>query len=103
MIKLLRLKPPTGNNLYTATLVADVISNALYYALIGTGNKKNTMLRAAVLGTAAGAGALILTKRLGLSDAPVTRSNRTKVLTATWYLIGALTAGVAIRALRDKN
>src|SRR5690242_21880961 len=83
------LKPPTGNDLFTATLAADVITNALYYSLIGAGNKKHTILRAAVLGTTAGVGTVVLTKRFGLSDAPVTRSNRTKVLTTVWYLIGA--------------
>ena len=101
-MKLSGLKPPTGKDLYTATLLADVITNALYYALIGAGNKKYTMLRAAVLGTTAGVGALVLTKRLGLRDAPITRSGRTKVLTAAWYLIGALAAGFTIRALENK-
>jgi hypothetical protein len=96
-------EPPAGNNLFATTLTADVISNALYYALIGAGNKKNILLRAAVLGTTAGIGALVLTKPLGLSDAPVTKSGRTKLLTIAWYLTGAMTAGVVIRALKNKR
>jgi len=95
--------PPTGDKLFTATLAADVISNALYYSLIGIGNKKDILLRAAVLGTAAGFGALVLTKPLGLSDAPVTKSSRTKLLTVGWYLTGAMVAGVVIRALKNKS
>lgn len=91
---------PAGNSLFTVTLIADVISNALYYSLIGVGNKKNIMRRAAVLGTMAGIGAVVLTKPLGLSDAPVTRSSRTKALTVILYLTGALTAGFTIRALK---
>ncbi len=98
-IKRAGYKPPAGNKLFTATLAADVISNAFYYSLIGIGKKKNIMARAAILGTTAGAGALVLTKPLGLSDAPIKRSNRTKALTIVWYLTGAIVAGAAIQAL----
>ena len=93
-------EPPAGDKLFAATLIADVISNALYYSLIGIGTKKNILLRAAALGTAAGVGALVLTKPLGLSDAPVTKSGRTKLLTIAWYLTEAMTAGVVMRALK---
>jgi hypothetical protein len=43
-------KPPAGNKLFTATLVADVVSNALYYSLIGIGKKKNVMVPHELLG-----------------------------------------------------
>lgn len=94
-------QPPAGDKLFTATLAADVISNTLYYSLIGMGNKKNIMLRAAMLGTVAGIGALTLTKRLGLSDAPVTKSTKTKMLTVAWYFAGAMVTGFTIRALKN--
>ncbi len=93
-------EPPKGDNLYTATLSVDIVSNALYYSLIGFGKKKNIYLRAAVLGSAAGVGALTLTKPLGLSDAPVTRSIRTKALTIAWYLTGAMITAISIRAMK---
>lgn len=93
---------PTGCRLYAATMAGDVISNALYFSLISYGNKKNLVIRGAVFGAAAGAGALIFTEKLGLSDAPITRSCRTKVLTVSWYIIGGLVAGASMKTL-NKN
>ena len=94
------IEPPKGNMLYAATLAGDVLSNALYYSLIGVGKKKNLLLRGAGYGLAAGIGALTLTKPMGLSDAPVTRTDKTKILTVVWYLFGGLVTAVAIKELR---
>lgn len=98
--KTVNVQPPTGNNLYAATLAGDVLSNALYYSLIGRGKKKGMFWRGAGMGLAAGIGALTLTKPMGLSDAPVTRTNVTKILTVTWYTFGGMVAALAIRAMR---
>ena len=94
-------KAPTGNQLYAATLAGDVLSNAFYFSLIGFGDRKNLITRGAILGAVAGAGAVLFTEDLGLKDAPITRSNRTKVLTIGWYLIGGLVAAASIRALNE--
>ena len=94
-------EPPKGNALFTATLIGDILSNSLYYSLIGVGKKKNLVWRGAGYGLAAGVGALVLTKPLGLSDAPITKTNQTKVLTVAWYLVGGLIAALAIRKLRE--
>lgn len=91
------IEPPKGNALYVATLAADVVSNALYYSLIGEGKKENVLLRGAGIGLAAGIGALTLTKPLGLNDAPVNRTNTTKALTVAWYLIGGLVTALVIK------
>jgi hypothetical protein len=99
-IKSAGLEPPTGNALYAATLAGDIVSNALYYSLIGAGKKKNLLWRGAGYGLAAGIGALTLTKPLGLSDAPVTKTTETKVLTVAWYLFGGLVAAATIKAMR---
>src|SRR4051794_7921280 len=80
IIKSLGKQPPTGKSLYMATLGADIVSNAVYYSLIGQGNMKNVIPRGITFGTAAGVGALSLPKPLGLSNAPVTRTGTTKVL-----------------------
>ena len=97
------LKPPTGNALFTATLAADLLSNATYYSLIGLARKKHLLAVGAVTGLAAGVGALALTKPMGLSDAPVTRTEKTKLLTVAWYTIGGLVAGAVILSLRNKK
>jgi hypothetical protein len=93
-------KPLSGNGLYAVALAGDVISNSLYYSLIGTGRKKHLLLRGAVYGIAAGVGALTLTKPLGLSDAPVTRTNRTKVMTVCYYTFGGLVTALTIKLFR---
>jgi hypothetical protein len=94
------LKPPTGDNRYLVTLAGDIVSNTLYFSLIGTSKKKFLLYSGAVAGLAAGVGALTLAKPLGLSNAPITRKDKTKVLTVAWYLAGGLVAAMAMRALR---
>jgi hypothetical protein len=94
------IDPPTGNTLFAATMAADLISNAAYYSLIGVGKKKQLPYFGAFLGLAAGIGALTLTKPIGLSDAPVTRTDKTKVLTVAWYTFGGIVAGAVMKALR---
>lgn len=96
------VQPPGGNALFTAALAADLISNAVYYSLIGLAKKKQLIPAGTVLGLAAGIGALTLTKRLGLSDAPVTRTEKTKLLTVAWYTFGGLVAGAVMLSLRKK-
>jgi hypothetical protein len=92
--------PLKGNALFAATMAADVLSNAFYYSIIGIGKKENVIVRGAMYGLAAGIGALTLTKPLGLSDAPVTRTDKTKVLTVAWYLIGGVVTSLTLKALR---
>ena len=94
------IEPPKGNTLFTTTLAADVVSNALYYSAIGIGKRKYLLLRGAAYGLAAGIGAVTLTEPMGLNDAPVTRTNKTKVLTVAWYLIGGLVTALAIKGLK---
>lgn len=96
----LGVQPPRGNELFAATLAGDLLSNALYFSLIGIGKKKNLLWRGAGYGMAAGIGALTLTKPLGLSDAPITKTEKTKVLTVAWYLFGGIVAALAIKQLR---
>ena len=91
--------PLAGDALYTATLASDLVSNALYFSFIGYGDKKYLILRGMGFGIAAGVGAVKLTKRLGLNDAPVTRTNKTKALTVAWYMAGGLAAALTIKAL----
>jgi hypothetical protein len=96
------LTPPTGNTLFISTLTGDILSNALYYSTIGFGKKKNLLLRGAAVGIAAGVGALTLPDPLGLSDAPVTRTDKTKLLTLAWYTLGGLVAASVIKTLRNR-
>ncbi len=92
---------PTGNKLFGLTLAADVTANAGFYSLIGQGKDENILTRGAVFGLVAGIGALALTEPMGLDDAPITKTTRTKVLTVAWYLAGGLVTALTIRAIRD--
>jgi hypothetical protein len=94
-------KPPVGHKLFLATLGADVSSNAVYYAMVGQGKDKHLLMRGAVMGLAAGIGALKLTEPLGLNDKPVNRTTTTQVLTVAWYLAGGLVAAGVIKVLRN--
>ena len=92
---------PKGDKLYAATLAGDILSNSIYYALIGRGGKKTLLLRGAAFGLAAGLGALKATKPLGLDDTPITRSTRTQILTVAWYLAGGLVTALVISKFGD--
>jgi hypothetical protein len=94
---------PRGKKLYLATLVGDILSNSIYYAVIGQGRQKNLLLRGAALGLAAGIGALKLSEPIGLDNTPISKSTRTKVLTVAWYLAGGLVAALVLKKLRDKE
>lgn len=97
------IEPPTGNKLFAATMAADLLSNAAYYSIVGACKKKHLPYAGALVGIAAGVGALTLTKPMGLSDAPVTRTKKTKVLTVTWYTFGGIVAGAVMMALRKSS
>lgn len=99
-IEAVGIEPPTGKTLTASTFVADLASNAGYYAMIGKGDHDTILLRGAGYGLMAGLGAIGLAKPLGLNESTVTRTDETKILTVTWYLIGGLAAALAIKNLK---
>jgi hypothetical protein len=101
-MKGLGAEPLTGYKLYAATLAGDLMSNALYYSLLGSGSAKYLPIRGMIHGAIAGIGALKLTKPMGLNDAPVNRTEKTQVLTVAYYAFGGLIAALTMRRL-SKN
>jgi hypothetical protein len=97
------IDPPKGDQLYTATLVSDLISNTIYYGTIGLGADKNIISRGLGMGLLAGIGAVKLPKPMGLDEAPVARTDKTKLLTVVWYTTGALVTAVVTKALRKSK
>jgi hypothetical protein len=98
VVELCRLsgcEAPTGRRLYGVTMAGDVISNGIYYAAITGRTRAAIWTKAVVLGLAAGIGAVRLPEPLGLGEPPNNRRGRTRLLTITWYLAGALVAAAA--------
>lgn len=89
--------PPADETLHKWALAGDVLSNAVYYSLAGSG--KHAWLRGASLGLVAGLGAVYLPGPLGLGEAPSRRTMQTQALTVAFYTIGGLVAAATSRAL----
>lgn len=88
-----------SKQLYYATLAGDLISNGVYNSFIFS-KKKNLWMRATAIGLAAGVGAVVLPKPLGLNDQPITKTDATKALTIGYYLFGALAAVAIYKAIK---
>ena len=93
------IEPPPRDELQVLALAGDIVSNTIYYALVGVGSPEHALLRGAVLGGAAGLGAVVLPPYLGLGRGPRGVTPRTKAMTFAWYLAGGLAAGVVFRGL----
>lgn len=89
------------DKLYNATLKADLISNTMYYSLIG-GKSKYIWPKAILYGLSAGIGAIKLPEPLGLDPAPVNKTTQMKALTIGYYLFGALVTGLVLKTLTKK-
>ncbi|RZJ88794.1 MAG: hypothetical protein EOO20_12685 [Chryseobacterium sp.] len=88
--------------LYRATLVSDLISNTVYYSLIGSGKQKYIWAKVFFFGLSAGIGAITLPKPMGLDEAPVAETDSKKALTVSYYLFGAIVTGLLIKAMKNK-
>jgi hypothetical protein len=87
------VSPPVP--LHEAALVGDIVSNSLYYSLVGAGPARDAMRNGALLGLAAGLAAVFLPERLGLGRQPTEDTPETQLMTVAWYTIGGLAAGAA--------
>lgn len=91
-------QPPEDDELYGWTLAGDLLSNSLYYSLVGVGETSGAWRRGALLGLAGGLGAALLPGPLGLGRQPGERPPLTQILTVAWYLAGGLAAAATYRA-----
>ena len=101
-LKTINIDPPKGKKLFGLTLASDLLSNAAYFSMVGSGKEENILLRGAGFGLAAGIGALTLTKPLGLDDSPVNRSLQTQLMTVAWYTLGGLAAAFVAQKISEK-
>jgi len=98
ILRLADLPQPAEGPAYTATMLGDILSNGLYYTLVGSG--KHSVQRGLLLGAVAGAGGVLLPGPMGLGEAPSNRTPQTQAMTVAWYTVGGLVAGAVARALR---
>lgn len=96
-------KPLPNEQLYPAAMTADIVSNTLFYSLVGLGKPETAPARGAVLGLAAGVAAVVLPPSMGLGQAPSSRTGATEAMTVAWYFFGGLTAGIAYRLLAKRR
>ena len=90
-----------SRDLHNLTLAGDLISNSIYYAGIPASTPTATWARAAVLGVAAGFGALLLPEPMGLGPPPHSDFRSNQVMTVAWYVAGALATAAAATAMHE--
>ena len=91
------------DTLYKATLAGDIVSNTIYYSMIGAGEAKYIWPKALFLGLSAGVCAVKLPEPMGLNSRPVTKSDQVKALTVGYYIFGALVTALVLKKLNKKT
>ena len=96
-------RPPRGRTLFRETMGADLLSNTIYYGLVGAGARQTRLSRGILLGAAAGLGAVLLPPLLGLGHSPGSRRPATPLMTVAWYTAGGVAAALAGRLLEGER
>jgi hypothetical protein len=91
---------PLQPTLHRWALAGDLVANSIYYSIVACGRDAHMWTRGVALGLAAGAGALVLPRRLGLGDPPKSAHLPNQLMTVAWYLVGGLAAACAGRTLK---
>lgn len=96
------IEPPTGEKLYYVTMAGDIVSNTIYYSLTGLNDKK-TWLKGSGLGLAAGLGAVLLPKPLGLNEKHSNYTRETQLLSVLYYFTGGLVSSAVVKLLNRET
>jgi hypothetical protein len=92
IIRKVDTQSPPDDQLYPLAMAGDLLSNSLYYSLVGAAGGLGALARGTALGLGAGLGALALPGPMGLGSRPTNRTVPTQVMTVAWYLVGGLVA-----------
>ncbi len=92
---------PSEDDLQKLALGGDIIGNAAYYSMVGL-KPKYSLLTGAVLGLAAGIGAVALPGKIGLNEQYSNVTAKTQVLTVLLYLTGGLVSG-AVQTIFERK
>lgn len=93
---------PDEPELFNITMGGDIVGNAGYYALVAT-TPKHPLVAGAVLGIAAGVGALALPEKLGLNEEYSNATRKTQLLTVAIYFFGGIVAGAVYNQMENKS
>lgn len=91
--------PPAQDQLYWLAMAGDLVSNSLYYSVVGFGDARHTWRRGILLGAAAGLGAVLLPRPMGLGRQPDQQTPATQIMTFMWYFLGGIVAAATARTL----
>jgi hypothetical protein len=103
MMRAAGAEPPRGKRLHDLALGGDVVSNSLYYSLVGSRGGTEALVRGGLLGLLAGVGAVVLPPYLGLGRAPRGITPRVKAMTVAYYTLGGLAAAATSCLLSRAN
>lgn len=94
---------PAELGLHETALAGEMVSNCVYYSLVAAGGRDAALRNGALLGLAAGLGAVFLPEPLGLGRQPTERTPATQAMTVAWYVAGGLAAAAVYRALTSDD
>lgn len=102
LLKMVGAPVPGQARLFGWTFFGDLGSNAFYYSLVAKGNPDKTWMKGALLGLAAGVGAVVLPKPMHLNEKASAKTPFTALATIAIYLAGGLVAA-AIASTMSRN
>ncbi len=103
LFKKLNLDVPDNDKLQVLSTGVELISNGLFYSLAGAAGKNNVYLRGIFLGFTAGIAAVALPGKLGLDERASNRTDKTKIMTIAWYMIGGVVAAAVTERLEERR
>lgn len=94
----LGIRAPQGNLVKALALGASLVSNSMFYGLVGLGRPRTAWLRGGALGLAMGLGVLTLPAALGVGARETGRTPAAKMGTLAWYVLGGILAALTFMA-----
>lgn len=96
-------KVPSENKQYALAMAGDLLSNTLFYSLVGWGKGQSAWWKGLLLGLSAGLGAVKAPDYMDLPKKAVKRQQSTKYMTIAWYLMGGLVAGTVAQLISKRS
>jgi hypothetical protein len=99
----LGIQAPRGPSMKVLALVGSLVSNSMFYGLVGLGKPRTAWLRGGALGLAMGLGVLALPAALGVGERETGRTPMTKAGTLAWYALGGILAALTFAASHHRK